>query len=195
MRRSGAVSMASRSRRARTQRCSRACRRETTASLRKQSMRPATSSSGVGPVSWTIDSIAPPPAVIGGGPTGSVASTSASFTFVRTETPQGVDCRLRSGAAFATCNSPKTYNNLSQGQHTFEGRLTDQAGNAAFTTRVWIVDTVAPASPSLDTGPTGLGPPTATFTFSHGETGNGVPVQPRFGRHSPTAPPPRRTRR
>ena len=61
----------------------------------------------------------PPDTIIDSGPSGSVSSTSATFTFSATEQMSTFQCRL-DGASFASCPSPKTYSNLSSASHTFE---------------------------------------------------------------------------
>ena len=52
----------------------------------------------------------PPDTTIDSGPSGSVSSASATFTFSATEPGSTFQCRL-DGASFATCTSPKTYSN------------------------------------------------------------------------------------
>ena len=96
------------------------------------------------------------------GPTGSVASTPAAFTYTSTEAGSTFQCQL-DGAAFGAC--PANYTGLAQGSHTFNVRATDAAGNTDTTpaTQTWTVDTVAP-----NTALTPLNPPTSdnTPTFS-----------------------------
>ena len=70
----------------------------------------------------------PPDTIIDSGPSGSVSSTSATFTFSATEPMSTFQCRL-DGASFASCPSPKTYSNLSSASHTFEVHATDSSGN------------------------------------------------------------------
>ncbi len=118
---------------------------------------------------WTVDTIAPD-TTITAGPSGSVASTSATFTYTSTETPQTFQCSL-DGAAFSAC--PANYTGLSQGSHTFQVRATDAAGNVDATpaSRTWTVDTVTPNT-TIDSGPPSpTNDPTPTFTFSSNEAG------------------------
>ncbi|HEY6890949.1 MAG TPA: choice-of-anchor Q domain-containing protein, partial [Solirubrobacter sp.] len=91
---------------------------------------------------FTVDTTAPN-TTITGGPTGTVASTSATFTYSSTEAGSTFQCAL-DGAAFAAC--PAGYTGLAQGTHTFQVRAIDAAGNTDATpaTQSWIVDTVAP---------------------------------------------------
>src|SRR5215207_2130807 len=92
---------------------------------------------------WTVD--APPETTIVSGPSGYVKSTSASFPFSSPEAGSTFQCS-RDGSAFSACTSPKSYSNLSQGNHTFQVRAIDKAGNIDTTpaTRSWFVDTVLP---------------------------------------------------
>ncbi|MDA0164689.1 Ig-like domain-containing protein [Solirubrobacter ginsenosidimutans] len=120
--------------------------------------------------SWTVDTVAPN-TTINSGPTGAVASTSATFTFSSTEAGSTFQCAL-DGAAFAAC--PAGYTGLAQGAHTFQVRATDAVGNvdASPATQSWTVDTVAPNT-TINSGPTGaVASTSATFTFSSTEAGS-----------------------
>lgn len=93
---------------------------------------------------WQQDSI-PPQTAITSGPSGATNSTSASFSFVSSETGSTFRCSL-DGAAFTACSSPKSYSGLTDGSHTLSVRATDVAGNVDSTpaSRAWTVETVAP---------------------------------------------------
>jgi acid phosphatase type 7 len=86
----------------------------------------------------------PPETTIDSGSSGTVTSTSANFTFSSNEANSTFECRL-DGAAFTSCTSPKGYNSLANGSHTFEVRATDAAGNTDSTpaSHTWIVDTTS----------------------------------------------------
>ncbi|MCY4724744.1 Ig-like domain-containing protein [Nocardioides sp. STR2] len=108
----------------------------------------------------TVDTV-PPTVTIIGGPTGTIAQTSATFSFTVDEAPVTTRCSL-DGAAFTVCSSPVTYAGLDQGVHTLRVQATDTAGNTgAAAPRTWTVDTpepettidTAPRSPSNDTTP------------------------------------------
>jgi len=103
--------------------------------------------------SWTVDTLAPD-TTITAGPSGSVNSTSASFSFTATESGSTFACSL-DGAAFSTCSSPKNYTSLANGSHTFQVRATDTVGNTDSTpaSRTWTIDTVAPTGVAV-TAPT-----------------------------------------
>ena len=121
--------------------------------------------------SWTIDTTAPD-TTIDSGPTGTVSSDSASFTF-SSEAGAAFECEL-DGGGFSACTSPKAYSGLSEGAHTFRVRAHDAVGNVDPTpaARTWTVDTTAPPVPSIDSGPPDpSGSPNASFSFSDSESG------------------------
>src|SRR5215211_969874 len=70
---------------------------------------------------WTDTT--PPESTIVSGPSGTVSSASASFTFSSSEADSTSECRL-DGGAYGSCTSPMSYANLSDGSHTFEVRAT-----------------------------------------------------------------------
>jgi hypothetical protein len=117
----------------------------------------------------------PPDTTIVAGPSGTTTSTSASFTFSSSEAGSTFECRL-DGGSFSSCTSPKAYSGLSTGEHTFEVRAIDAAGNIDVTpaSRTW---TITPDSTPPDTtivaGPSGTTTSTsASFTFSSSEAGS-----------------------
>jgi hypothetical protein len=94
--------------------------------------------------SWTVT--APPDTSITSGPTGTVSSTSASFSFSSTPTGATFTCSL-DGAAFTTCtsSSSQAYSNLSNGSHTFQVAATYQGStDPTPASRTWTVDTTGP---------------------------------------------------
>jgi large repetitive protein len=97
----------------------------------------------------TVDTAAPE-TVMGTSPVGSTAATSALLTFSADEPGSRFECSL-DAAGFGPCASPVTYNDLTEGPHTFEVRATDPSGNIDPTPagRTWTVDTTAPAAPVL----------------------------------------------
>jgi hypothetical protein len=110
--------------------------------------------------SWMVDTTAPE-TTIDSGPTGIVNSNSASFTFSSSETNSIFECKLDAGT-FASCTSPKAYDKLSGGSHTFSVRATDAAGNIEATpaTRTWMIETILPPPP--DTSKLAWAPPVLT---------------------------------
>ncbi len=75
---------------------------------------------------FTVDTVAPE-TTIDLGPSGTIAGPTTSFAFSASETAS-FECKLDS-AAFAACTSPQEYAGLADGQHTFQLRATDAAGN------------------------------------------------------------------
>ena len=84
----------------------------------------------------------PPETTIDSGPSGTTKDSSATFGFSSSESGSTFECSL-DGAAFSSCSSPQSYSNLADGQHTFQARATDTAGNTDSTpaARDWNVDT------------------------------------------------------
>src|SRR5215211_1446686 len=123
--------------------------------------------------SWTFTTVTPPNTTIASGPTGVVASTSASFAFSSSKANSTFQCSL-DNSTFAACASPKNYPGpLSQGNHTFRVRAIDASGiqDPTPASRSWTVDTVGPNATITD-GPTSRSNSlSATFTFSGAESG------------------------
>jgi Big-like domain-containing protein/calcineurin-like phosphoesterase family protein/fibronectin type III domain protein len=93
---------------------------------------------------WTINLA--PDTTITVGPTGTVSSTSASFSFTATVGGSTFTCSL-DGAAFSACTSPKTYSGLANGSHTFQVAATNQgATDPTPASRTWTVDAIAPTN-------------------------------------------------
>src|SRR5204863_3179273 len=113
--------------------------------------------------SFTVDTTAPA-AQIDSGPSGPTNNPSPSFAFSSNEAGSSFECSLDSGA-YAACSSPKQYSSLPDGDHTFQVRASDPAGNTgAPATRSFTVDTSAPAA-QIDSGPSG---PTSNSSPSFG---------------------------
>jgi hypothetical protein len=88
--------------------------------------------------SWTVDAT-PPETTIDSGPSGSISSRSATFTFSASELAS-FECSL-DGAPRSRCTSPVRYDRLRRGTHTFTVGAIDGAGNADPTpaSRTWTV--------------------------------------------------------
>ena len=73
----------------------------------------------------------PPDTAIDSGPSGSIKSNQATFTFhgVPEIDTEKVKCRIDGGTYF-DCGSPKTFSGLSDGSHTVEFRAVGYAGNS-----------------------------------------------------------------
>jgi hypothetical protein len=83
---------------------------------------------------------AAPDTWIPAGPSGTTASTTASFSF-KVDHPLSIfECSLDSGA-YVACTSPKSYTGLSRTTHTFRVRAKDRQGvlDATPATRTWTV--------------------------------------------------------
>jgi CSLREA domain-containing protein len=123
---------------------------------------------------WTVEAdVTAPDTIITAGPSGSNANTDVVFEFTGTDDGTLVlelefECSL-DGEPFGGCSSPEEVQGLLPGEHTFEVRAIDLAGNVDPTpaSRTWtVVDAIAPET-SIDTGPEDpTESTTATFTFS-----------------------------
>ena len=93
--------------------------------------------------SFTVDTT-PPDTTIDSGPTGTIKTDQASFTFSgdpASDTAK-IQCRIDS-EPFADCTSPKTFTGLADGPHTASFRAEDAVGNQDATppTRTFTIDT------------------------------------------------------
>ena len=89
--------------------------------------------------SFTVDVTPPDTNPLDGPAEGSEwPSSGATFTFSSPESTATFECRLDAGA-FAPCTSPKALTNIANGDHTFQVRAVDAAGNndATPATRGW----------------------------------------------------------
>ena len=116
---------------------------------------------------WTVDTLAPN-TVITFSPAALTNSTSATFQFTSTEAGT-FECNL-DGGGFTACTTPKTYNGLAEGAHTFQVRAIDAVNNtdptpASFN---WTIsaapDTLINSGPAADGGVTNS--TTAIFSFT-----------------------------
>ena len=107
----------------------------------------------------------------GSGPTGTVRTTSASFTFaVAPADPTATFACRMDAAAFRACTSPFSVTGLADGPHTFQVRATNAGGtDPTAAGRSWTVDTTGPvvsATTPVD-GSTGVArTATASATFN-----------------------------
>ena len=128
---------------------------------------------------WTVvppPDVTPPETLIASGPPAETASTEASFAFSANEAGSTFECSL-DGAAFSACSSPTTVAGLALGEHRFEVRATDAAGNtdASPAVRQWSIvpppDVTAPET-TIDSAPDASTTSTfAVFAFSASEPG------------------------
>ncbi len=123
---------------------------------------------------YQLQNIPAPDTAITDQPDNPSNSATASFSFTGTNgiPPLTFECRL-DGGGWSSCTSPKSYNGLADGSHTFQVRSSDSMGNrdsspAGYS---WVIDTVPPnttitgqpvnPSPSVD----------ASFSFDGSDTG------------------------
>ena len=108
----------------------------------------------------------PPDTTLDSGPSGTSTADAATFTFSANEPGSTFECRL-DGSAWAGCTSPHDLTGLAIGEHTFEVRAIDPAGNvdASPASRTWTVDVALDTS--IDVAPPDtVGSSNATFEFS-----------------------------
>jgi hypothetical protein len=114
----------------------------------------------------------PPETAITLGPSG-VSGPTATFVFSSNEAGSTFQCKLDTGV-FASCSSPKRYQGLANGEHTFSVRATDPAGNDDFTpaTRTWTVDDIPPETTITSAPPATTSSADATIAFGASEPGS-----------------------
>jgi large repetitive protein len=127
-------------------------------------------------LSITIDTQEPETNMISG-PEGLIGSGAAEFAFSSTEQDTSFQCKL-DALAEETCESPKAYSGLGDGQHAFSVRATDLAGNAdqSPAQRSFTVDTVKPDAPTITNPQSGSYDTDGTITVS-GSAGSGAKVE------------------
>ncbi len=124
-----------------------------------------------------LTTITKPQTTITQAPPNSTASTSASFEFESSRSGSTFDCQL-DGGGFSGCTSPKPYDGLSSGQHTFCVVATDSDGvkdpsPACYTWTIFDDSDTTPPETTIIDGPQGpTGSRTATFAFSSNEAGS-----------------------
>jgi hypothetical protein len=126
-----------------------------------------------GDPSVNVDGSPPDTTITSVGPPTPTNQTTASFTFTSTETGSTFECRI-DGAAFATCTSPVAFSSLTAGNHTFEVRARDLAGNVDGTpaANVWTIDVTAPNTTINSGPPNPTNATSAQFAFSANEPGS-----------------------
>src|SRR5439155_229012 len=73
------------------------------------------------PTTFTNSDLTAPQTTITNGPTGTVTTSNAEFSFSANEPGATFECRLDTGD-WSTCSSPKTLTGLADGEHTFAVR-------------------------------------------------------------------------
>ena len=114
---------------------------------------------------WTVDTTGPA-VTITGGPSGTVTTSAASFSFSSSATDLArFECSV-DFVGFSTCGSPANYA-VGDGPHAFQVRGVDNVGNPGpVVTRNWTVDT-SPPDVSITSGPPPVTSSTsASFSFT-----------------------------
>jgi hypothetical protein len=118
----------------------------------------------------------PPNTSITQAPAASTTATTASFSFVSSESRGTFACKLDRGS-WRRCTAPKSYSSLARGAHQFQVRATDAAGNTDKTPAAYGWTVEAPQPPVVESTP----PPEETAP---------PPVEPTPPPEEPTPPPP-----
>ncbi len=120
--------------------------------------------------------LTPPDTTITAGPSGATEDNTPTFEFTSTEVGSTFECKIDTGD-WVACSTPHTTAALAAGQHTFEVRAIDPAGNvdpspASRTFTVTSQDTTPPDT-EITSGPSGpTSDNTPTFTFTSTEPGS-----------------------
>ncbi len=132
---------------------------------------------GTGPVAsrdWTVDTVAPE-LELTAHPDEFTAADDATFEFASVDSEATVECRVDSSddEDWAECESPFELTGLDEGEHRFEVRATDPAGNrTALPPFSWTIDITAPVV-TLDSAPDALSNVASpSFEFSADDEGS-----------------------
>jgi hypothetical protein len=123
--------------------------------------------SGVTTFTWVVDT-AHPLVIITDKPPLLTNRATASFGFTANHPGSTFECRL-DGGSFDSCTSPKLYNNLGNGAHTFAVRAASLGNVGIATTYKWTIDTVPPRTAITSTPPALSKSGSANFTFTSSE--------------------------
>jgi len=123
---------------------------------------------------FTVDTQAPV-TTITDQPDAQTTDTSPSFSFVADDSEATFECRM-DGAPFASCASPYASDQLAPGDHAFEVRATDVAGNvepspASYAFTVVAPDTGAPETTIVEHPSALTNDTTPTFRFISDQSG------------------------
>ena len=120
---------------------------------------------------WTVDTVVPDTtyqlhAAI-------VIEQEREFFIQAIETGAYFQCSL-DGAAFTNCTSPRNYNGLADGSHTFQVRARDAGGNIDATpaSYTWTIDATDPNTTITSNPPAATNSTSASFTFTSTEAGS-----------------------
>ena len=118
---------------------------------------------------WIVD-LTPPETTITGKPDNPSNSSSTEFIFSSNELDSTFQCKLDSDN-WSSCISPKNYIGLGEGEHVFQVKATDLAGNidTSPSQYIWIVDLTPPDTTITGTPDNLTNSTSADFTFSSNE--------------------------
>ena len=126
---------------------------------------------------FDLDLVAPE-TTITSGPDNPTGLSSAVFSFTSSESRSTFACAL-DGEPFSPCTSPKSFSGLADGEHTFQVRATDIAGNTdpSPASQTWTVDSTLidtkPPETTITSGPSGMvSSRSASFSFTASEEGS-----------------------
>lgn len=109
-------------------------------------------------LTFNVD-LTPPDTAIDAAPPATSWSQDADFQFSSPDLTADFQCRV-DAEAFSDCTSPKSYEDLAVGSHTFLVRAVDPAGNTDATpgSHKWTIDSAAPTAPTvtIDTAPAAM---------------------------------------
>ena len=127
--------------------------------------------SEVASYTWSVDTLGTDTPTIdpASEPSNPTNQTGANFSFSSDSSATSFQCQL-DGGGFSTCSSPQPYSGLGDGSHTFDVKaldaLANESGVASYT---WTIDTLAPATPTIDPAskpPNPTNQTGANFSFS-----------------------------
>ena len=97
------------------------------------------------PYVWRVSTQGPPQPSVSASPRNSPNnSSSMTFSFADSQPGVGFRCSL-DGGAYSACSSPRPYNGLGNGVHTFSVQAQDDLGNvSAVGVHSWVTDTTPP---------------------------------------------------
>jgi len=99
---------------------------------------------------WRVD-LTPPDITVSAAPPELTNQTAAQLAFSSADATATFTCRL-DGGAFIGCTSPDVRTGLGDGEHRWEVRASDPAGNTAEASRTFTVDTTPPKT-TIDAAP------------------------------------------
>ena len=106
-------------------------------------------------------------------PTLTTNLTTADFQFTSSKAGSKFECQVDQGA-YAACSSPKSYEALLEGPHSFAVKATDAAGNTDPTpaTFAWTIDITPPDTLITSQPPLSTNATSASLSFSSTEAGS-----------------------